>query len=559
VDDLQNVGVCREYNNAPTASTFFGAAPLTGYFYYANGQVLNYAGTMTTDGVAQAVAGPAETYLSNSFATSFGGSRVNASTGHLATSFGTTHPALGSTWWRATPVGVDVTVRPAPGVTINFDAVSAPGDTTVIVVGTGDVPPLPSDGSFLVGVPPALYEISTAATFTPPVSICVPYGGPAPPGYIPTLLHYEGGVWTDIATSYDELFRIVCGEAISFSPFAAGYRPDTPTVTVPGPLQAEATSPSGAVVTFDASAVNGAQGTLPVSCTPASGSTFALGSTLVTCSATNVGYSTTESFTVTVQPATATLTNASASSATIGGSLAVSATVAPAFATGTVTFTFGAQAVSAPVTGGTASATISPVQGGPGLSTLVISYSGDAAVLQATISAQVTVTDSAGPVFGPLTNLVVEATNASGATVIFNLPTAVDGVDGPVAVTCTAASGATFPQGTTPVTCSAADAAGNTTAASFTVTVRPFVEPRDIALRRLLDLLAQYGAPQSLQSVVANLLRHVQAGNTGGACGNANAIAQQLANHARGSRLTPAQVLRLQLTLRVVTTLLGCR
>ena len=231
VDDLQNVGVCREYANEPADSAVFGTARLTGFFYLANAQVLNYEGTMTTDGVGQTVAGPAETYLSNSFATCCGGGIVNASTGHLATSFGTTHPALGSTWWRATPVGVDVTVTPAPGVTLTFDSVSAPGDTTVKVVGTGDVPPLPSDGSFLVGDPPALYEISTAATFTPPVEICVPYGGPAPAGTVPTLLHYEGGVWTDVATSFDQGFRIVCGEVTSFSPFAAGYRPAEPRTT----------------------------------------------------------------------------------------------------------------------------------------------------------------------------------------------------------------------------------------------------------------------------------------------------------------------------------------
>lgn len=235
VDDLQNVGVCRTYNNELSHSTRLGSALVTGFFYLANAQVLNYAGTMTTDGVAQAVAGPAETYLANSFATCCGGDTVNASSGHLATSFGTTHPALGSTWWTNTPVGLDVTVRPAPGVTINFDAVSAPGNTTVVVVGTGDVPPLPNDGSFLVGDPPALYEISTAATYTPPVQICVPYGGPAPAGYVPTLLHYEGSSWTDVATSYDELLRIVCGEVTSFSPFAAGYKPATPPPPPPPP------------------------------------------------------------------------------------------------------------------------------------------------------------------------------------------------------------------------------------------------------------------------------------------------------------------------------------
>lgn len=229
VDDLANVGVCREYDGtAPSDSTLFGPAKLTGYFYIVNAQVLSYSGTMTTDGVAAPVAGVAETYLSNSFATCCGGDVVNASTGHLATSFGTSHPALGSTWWTATPVGTNVAVVPAPGVEVTFAGVTAPGDTTVKVVATGEVPPLPADGSFLVGDPPALYEISTAAGFTPPVTICVPYGGPAPPGTVPTLLHYEAGEWRDVATSFDELTRIVCGVVDSFSPFAAGFRPAAP-------------------------------------------------------------------------------------------------------------------------------------------------------------------------------------------------------------------------------------------------------------------------------------------------------------------------------------------
>lgn len=229
VDDLANVGVCREYDGtAPSDSTLFGSVQLTGYFYIVNAQVLSYSGTMTVDGVAEPVSGPAETYLSNSFATCCGGDVVNASTGHLATSFGTTHPALGSTWWTSTPTGSDVEVVPAPGVVITFAGVTAAGDTTVVVKAPEEVPPLPADGSFLVGDPPALYEISTAATFTPPVTICVPYGGSAPPGTIPTLLHYEGGSWQDVATSYDEVARIVCGEVDSFSPFAAGFRPAAP-------------------------------------------------------------------------------------------------------------------------------------------------------------------------------------------------------------------------------------------------------------------------------------------------------------------------------------------
>jgi hypothetical protein len=58
----------------------------------------------------------------------------------------------------------------------------------------------------------------------------------------------------------------------------------------------EATSSAGADVTFVVTATNG--GT--ILCTPSSGSTFALGATTVSCTATNDGGSDTDSFTVTV-------------------------------------------------------------------------------------------------------------------------------------------------------------------------------------------------------------------------------------------------------------------
>jgi len=74
----------------------------------------------------------------------------------------------------------------------------------------------------------------------------------------------------------------------------------TPEITVPDDIVAEATSPDGAVVEFEATATNGAT----IVCTPASGSTFALGVTTVSCTATNAGGSDTDTFTVTVVDST---------------------------------------------------------------------------------------------------------------------------------------------------------------------------------------------------------------------------------------------------------------
>jgi hypothetical protein len=60
-----------------------------------------------------------------------------------------------------------------------------------------------------------------------------------------------------------------------------------PAITVPADKTAEATGPSGAAVTFTATASDLVDGSTLVECTPASGSTFALGDTTVDCSSTD--------------------------------------------------------------------------------------------------------------------------------------------------------------------------------------------------------------------------------------------------------------------------------
>ncbi len=63
------------------------------------------------------------------------------------------------------------------------------------------------------------------------------------------------------------------------------------------------------------------------------------------------------------------------------------------------------------------------------------------------------------------------ATTTAGSVVIYAQPSASDAVDGVVPVTCSPASGSTFDLGLTTVTCTAADAAGNSCPQTFTVLV----------------------------------------------------------------------------------------
>ncbi len=82
--------------------------------------------------------------------------------------------------------------------------------------------------------------------------------------------------------------------------------PDAPSLSLPNNMTVEATGPGGATVNFSATATDIVDGTLPVTCAPASGSTFAFGTTTIHCHATDGSQNTTEAaFNITVQDTTA--------------------------------------------------------------------------------------------------------------------------------------------------------------------------------------------------------------------------------------------------------------
>jgi hypothetical protein len=79
-------------------------------------------------------------------------------------------------------------------------------------------------------------------------------------------------------------------------------------------------------------------------------------------------------------------------------------------------------------------------------------------------------TDTTAPVIDGHEDVRVETTQTS-AEVSYDAPAATDDTDGTVGVSCAPASGTTFEVGTTTVTCSAQDAAGNTASSTFAVIV----------------------------------------------------------------------------------------
>ncbi|MGC4111427.1 MAG: MBG domain-containing protein [Nocardioides sp.] len=91
-------------------------------------------------------------------------------------------------------------------------------------------------------------------------------------------------------------------------------------------------------------------------------------------------------------------------------------------------------------------------------------------------SGTLVIRDVTAPVLALPANAIVEATGPAGAPATFSA-SATDNVDGAVPVTFSAAPGSVFPLGTTTVTASATDIAGNTATDVFTVTVRDTTAP----------------------------------------------------------------------------------
>jgi X-Pro dipeptidyl-peptidase len=78
-------------------------------------------------------------------------------------------------------------------------------------------------------------------------------------------------------------------------------------------------------------------------------------------------------------------------------------------------------------------------------------------------------------------NIAVDTDSATGRAVTYTPPTATDNEDPAPVVECDPASGANFAVGTTDVVCTATDASGNSTSATFTVSVRWVVDdPGDV-------------------------------------------------------------------------------
>ena len=248
--------------------------------------------------------------------------------------------------------------------------------------------------------------------------------------------------------------------------FTVTVRDTTPPqlAHVPADLALTTGSAGGTPVMFPSPTANDlVDGAVPVTCDPAAGATFQLGTTSVTCSAVDArGNRAAATFAVTVTR----LGDTTPPTLTLPGPLRVEAT-GP---TGSSV----AYRVRAVDSGRPVPVRCTPPSGSrfPLGETLVSCSATDAAGNIGTGSFRVTVVDTVAPRFTRVPHRIdVDATTPGGASVAYTLPRVQDRVDRHPTVDCTPPPGSVFAVGRTVVRCTVTDAGGNVARAAFDVTV----------------------------------------------------------------------------------------
>jgi hypothetical protein len=280
---------------------------------------------------------------------------------------------------------------------------------------------------------------------------------PNAPGAVTAAI--PGALFTDLAGNVN----------VPSAVFTRTFTWSPPVVTTSGDMTVEATSPNGAVATFNSSAVDAGGGSTDVTCVPQSGSTFPMGTTTVRCSSTD-RYNNTGS-----------------------GSFSVK------------------------------------------------------------------VVDTTKPTLTLPANITVDATSPAGAVVTYGASTT-DIVSDAVTVNCSRPPGSTFPIGTTTVTCSAADAAGNSVSGSFNVLVQAAAAQVTALIAKVQSFNLSQGIENSLDTKLQNVVTALNAakdGNASGVCGQMGAFINETTAQS-GKKLSVAQANQLIAAAQQIKAVLGC-
>jgi len=344
---------------------------------------------------------------------------------------------------------------PQETVTTSFNVVVNYGNLTIT-----DLPALPTFTAASPGGAYVTYETpqaSSAAHAELPVTCDWPSGSLAPVGVF--FVHCT-------ATDLD-----VYPSTVTTST-AVTVRDDAPPVLTGVPDTITSAASGGIAVTYTLpTAIDLVSGPRPVTCAPASGSTFPIGVTTVACAASDAsGNEASSEFTVTViedeTPPSLSGTPEDITMVATGPDGAYVSYMSP---TATDAVDGGVSVGCSPVT-----ASLFPIG-----TTTVTCTASDGVGNEASEEFTVTVTaDETPPSFSDVPrDIAITATGPGGAVVTYTAPTATDAVNGAGLVTCTPISGSMFALGVTTVTCTASDASANLATVTFTVTVSANMDP----------------------------------------------------------------------------------
>jgi alpha-tubulin suppressor-like RCC1 family protein len=229
-------------------------------------------------------------------------------------------------------LGGDDFVSDEGALYLDFGAISSAGAVTVAQTSSGPAPG--NEFGLVPSSPPIYWDIDTTAGYTPPIIFCVHYdqdwladrdrdGQPDECDSDPfmedecnlQIAHFNstGAGFVPLEPpppesglpTLDTVGNFICGQTSSLSPFALVVRLDAvgPVFgNVPDIVPAFATSTRGARVNYPLpTAIDAVDGPTPVTCTPAPGSEFPVGTTPVACLSSDAhGNTTSASFTVRV-------------------------------------------------------------------------------------------------------------------------------------------------------------------------------------------------------------------------------------------------------------------
>jgi hypothetical protein len=237
---------------------------------------------------------------------------------------------------------------------------------------------------------------------------------------------------------------------------------------IPDDIVEEATSGSGADINYEnPTAIDDTDGDVDVFCDPEPGSTFALGETTVICTATDLHNNVaTSEFKITVQDTTEP----------VFSEIPPDITKEATSSSGAFVF-YIAPAVT-DIVDGSILTTCSPSSGSAfAIGTAPVACSStDSAGNSATTNFNITVQDTTPPEIPDISDVTTDTSDSSGKAIDFDLPTAIDIVDGEITVLCNKNSGDNFSVGDTIVNCTATDKSQNSSEKTFKVIVN-LIEP----------------------------------------------------------------------------------